>query len=166
LEHTPNRDLAMEIAMDHLAEDPRYYQKLALIDPHHNPRAARHGACVIILRAGRLLAISHNHDRSNWNLPGGGLEAGESFGQAALRELQEETQVDASRATLIPVRHRRTVRGESVAFMALGDVRFPRVMRSIPFEGHVEWKRPIELLAPRCTHADTNLVTFGRLGLV
>jgi len=31
LEHTGDRRIAMEIAMDHLAEDPRYYQKLALI---------------------------------------------------------------------------------------------------------------------------------------
>jgi hypothetical protein len=31
LEHTNDRRLAMEIAMDHLVEDPRYYQKLARI---------------------------------------------------------------------------------------------------------------------------------------
>jgi|688.fasta_scaffold1843482_2 hypothetical protein len=28
LEHTGNEDVAMEIAMDHLEEDPRYYEKL------------------------------------------------------------------------------------------------------------------------------------------
>lgn len=28
LEHTPNRAIAQEIAMDHLTEDPRYYTKL------------------------------------------------------------------------------------------------------------------------------------------
>ena len=31
LEHTTNREVAREIAMDHLAEDPRYYHKLAKI---------------------------------------------------------------------------------------------------------------------------------------
>ena len=36
LEHTPNRDIAGEIALDHLAEDPRYYSKLQKIDPHHD----------------------------------------------------------------------------------------------------------------------------------
>lgn len=34
LEHTDDPELAKEIAMDHLVEDPAYYQKLALIDPH------------------------------------------------------------------------------------------------------------------------------------
>lgn len=29
LEHTDDRQVAREIAMDHLAEDPRYYEKLA-----------------------------------------------------------------------------------------------------------------------------------------
>jgi len=28
MEHTTDRDIAREIAMDHLAEDPRYYDKL------------------------------------------------------------------------------------------------------------------------------------------
>lgn len=33
-EHTNDTRLALEIALDHLAEDPRYYDKLELIDPH------------------------------------------------------------------------------------------------------------------------------------
>jgi hypothetical protein len=35
LEHTADRRLATEIAMDHLVEDPKYYEKLRTI--HHNP---------------------------------------------------------------------------------------------------------------------------------
>jgi hypothetical protein len=31
-EHTKNKQIAMRIAMDHLVEDPRYYQKLARIE--------------------------------------------------------------------------------------------------------------------------------------
>jgi hypothetical protein len=38
LEHTYDRGIAREIAMDHLAEDPRYYQKLALIETAHHQR--------------------------------------------------------------------------------------------------------------------------------
>ena len=34
LEHTNDRDLAKEIAMDHLTEDPRYYEKLKTIEDH------------------------------------------------------------------------------------------------------------------------------------
>lgn len=32
LEHTRDADLAVEIALDHLAEDPLYYAKLARIE--------------------------------------------------------------------------------------------------------------------------------------
>ena len=35
MEHTDNIALATEIAMDHLVEDPQYYEKLATIDPRH-----------------------------------------------------------------------------------------------------------------------------------
>ena len=34
-EHTNDKEIAKEIAKDHLAEDPDYYIKLATIDPHH-----------------------------------------------------------------------------------------------------------------------------------
>ncbi len=32
LEHTGDPDIAREIAMNHLVEDPRYYQKLAVLE--------------------------------------------------------------------------------------------------------------------------------------
>lgn len=35
-EHTNSDEKAREIAMDHLKEDPRYYTKLKLIEPHHD----------------------------------------------------------------------------------------------------------------------------------
>jgi len=35
LEHTDDRRVATEIALDHLAEDPAYYDKLELIEPEH-----------------------------------------------------------------------------------------------------------------------------------
>lgn len=34
MEHTPNRAVAREIAMDHLTEDSRYYSKLCRMWPH------------------------------------------------------------------------------------------------------------------------------------
>lgn len=36
MEHTDDISVAMEIAMDHLAEDPEYYEKLELI--HHEEK--------------------------------------------------------------------------------------------------------------------------------
>lgn len=126
----------------------------------------RHGACTIIVRGGRVLAITKGHDHGNLNLPGGGVEPGETFAQAAVRELYEETGVDATRATLIPINHRRGPRGESVAFMVVGDLCFPPQMHSRPFEGFVRWAQPIELLQPTCTHARTNRTNFSRVGLL
>jgi len=35
MEHTDDRSKAREIAMDHLTEDPKYYDKLETIEPHH-----------------------------------------------------------------------------------------------------------------------------------
>lgn len=34
LEHTDDKRLALEIAMDHLTEDPKYYDKLEIIESH------------------------------------------------------------------------------------------------------------------------------------
>jgi hypothetical protein len=40
LEHTDDRKVAVEIALDHLTEDPKYYDKLALIEPEHDDSEA------------------------------------------------------------------------------------------------------------------------------
>ena len=37
LEHTEDKNLAREIAMDHLVEDPNYYQKLKQIEAYKEP---------------------------------------------------------------------------------------------------------------------------------
>lgn len=34
MEHTTDRDVAREIAMDHLTEDPEYYRRLKRIEKH------------------------------------------------------------------------------------------------------------------------------------
>lgn len=41
LEHTSDRRLATEIAMDHLVEDKDYYKKLATIEAHAKPKKRR-----------------------------------------------------------------------------------------------------------------------------
>lgn len=41
LEHTDDRDLAQEIAMDHLAEDPEYYEKLGRMESGFTPNRRR-----------------------------------------------------------------------------------------------------------------------------
>lgn len=36
MEHTNDRKLALEVALDHLVENPTYYDDLALIEPEHD----------------------------------------------------------------------------------------------------------------------------------
>jgi len=45
-----------------------------------------------VLHEGRLIVVAHRRgDQSYFLLPGGGVEAGESLGQALVREVREET---------------------------------------------------------------------------
>ncbi|HEY0076032.1 MAG TPA: NUDIX hydrolase [Abditibacteriaceae bacterium] len=52
----------------------------------------RLGAAAIILNgAGDVLLVKLGYGPLNWELPGGGAEAGESIVETALREVREET---------------------------------------------------------------------------
>jgi 8-oxo-dGTP pyrophosphatase MutT (NUDIX family) len=53
-------------------------------------------ACGVVETSGRILLVRHTYGRLNWELPGGMSEPGESFQETALRELREETGIDAA----------------------------------------------------------------------
>ena len=93
------------------------------------------------------------------------FEPGETFTQGAVRELWEETGVDASFARLIPVLETRRAGSQSFIYVAQGDLAFPRRLRSVPFEGYVKWMRPHELLASPTRFRGRNREAFRRLGL-
>lgn len=57
-------------------------------------------SCVVILRDGAVLAVSRKHDHSQYGLPGGKVERGESPEATAIRELEEETGYSGSPAQL------------------------------------------------------------------
>jgi len=136
----------------------------------HNPENRRLGrtaaACVVIVRKGRVLAITRGNDTEDLALPGGHLEGEESFSDGALRELWEETKVDARAAHMVQVLHRVTPANESVTYAAFGDIVFPRLMYSSPFEGFVRWVKPQQMLTTSCTYRDLNRIAFERLGLI
>lgn len=56
----------------------------------------RLGAAAVILDADcRVLLVRHTYGRLNWELPGGASEPGESIVDTALREVREETGLEA-----------------------------------------------------------------------
>src|SRR5690349_21365541 len=82
-------------------------QPLAEIEPLRATTFARPGAfpasdAAIIDDAGRILLI-RRADNSLWAMPGGGLEAGETPSQGAVREALEETGITCEPIALIGV---------------------------------------------------------------
>ncbi len=61
------------------------------------------GAVIVLDGDGRVLLMRRT-DNGRWGLPGGSLEPGESFEQAARRELAEETGLVAGELRLLGVR--------------------------------------------------------------
>jgi 8-oxo-dGTP pyrophosphatase MutT (NUDIX family) len=57
----------------------------------------RQRACVIIINEGKILLLHrHKYGRRYYLVPGGGVEAGESIEDAAVREAREETGLDVT----------------------------------------------------------------------
>ncbi|HEX5121149.1 MAG TPA: NUDIX domain-containing protein [Pseudonocardiaceae bacterium] len=87
---------------------------------------------VVLDVSGRLLLFrTRDPDRPDlgmwWELPGGGIEAGETYRDAAIRELREETGIVAARSQLGPpawrrrasFRHRQTRRLQDEVIVTL-----------------------------------------------
>lgn len=65
----------------------------------------RLGVSAAIWRDGKVLLAQRGKEplRGIWSLPGGSVEAGEEVRQAALRELKEETGIEAALAGVVDV---------------------------------------------------------------
>jgi 8-oxo-dGTP diphosphatase len=60
-------------------------------------------AAVIVDDGGRVLLVRHTYGHLNWEIPGGASDPGESVTVTALRELREETGLEAVAETMTGV---------------------------------------------------------------
>ncbi|HUK65829.1 MAG TPA: NUDIX hydrolase [Anaeromyxobacteraceae bacterium] len=79
--------------------------------------------------AGWRLAVVHRPRHDDWSLPKGKLERGESFGEAALREVREETGAGA-----------RILRFAGLTFYLVGRRPKLAVFYEMQFEEDFEWE--------------------------
>lgn len=106
------------------------------------------GAGIIIFHQQRVLLVQMNYGnfRGHWILPGGSVEAGEHPGQTALRELQEETALQAKLSDMVAVRHRIHSDGTAnVYYVFRGELLSP--FQEAP-EQQLQWPRE-ELIEAR-----------------
>ena len=61
------------------------------------------GATILVFNKKHELLLTLRSDTNDWGIPGGGKELGETLEECALRELKEETNLDADCLELITV---------------------------------------------------------------
>lgn len=120
-------------------------------------------ATVLIVRDdGKMLAVSRGQNTSDWGMPGGYLEPGETPAQGAARELWEEAGIQVAPEHLKPVYEQ----AGCVTFTPVGPLHVPAVLYSDPFEGYVSWVSPAAIAAPSCTFGRTNAKMLRDLRLL
>jgi 8-oxo-dGTP diphosphatase len=77
-------------------------RKLSELDAASSLPIFRIGVFALIFDEGRIL-LGHRRDIDWWNLPGGGMEAGETVDEALRREVHEETGLEVEVEQLVGV---------------------------------------------------------------
>ncbi len=77
-------------------------RKLSELDAASSSPIFRIGVFALIFDEGRIL-LGHRRDIDWWNLPGGGMEAGETVDEALRREVREETGLEVEVDQLVGV---------------------------------------------------------------
>lgn len=103
-----------------------------------------------------ILAVTRKDDHSDWGMPGGKIENGETPEQAVIREIKEETGYDVVNPTFLFTEKDENGRNCAVFIgNVMGDISFN--------EPHlVDWVIPIKLVQSK-TYGEFNLGTFDKL---
>ena len=80
--------------------------------------AAKTTSCGVIVTDGRRLLLGHASRSPRWDIPKGGAEPGETFADAARRELREETGLIAPCEALHPLGVKPYLRNKDLALFA------------------------------------------------
>ncbi|HEU4411012.1 MAG TPA: NUDIX hydrolase [Polyangiaceae bacterium] len=75
-------------------------------------------SCGVLVSDGPRVVVGQPARSTLWDIPKGVAERGESFDAAAVRELREETGLEAPRAALVPLGVHRYLPGKDLALFA------------------------------------------------
>jgi len=78
----------------------------------------RQTSCGVIVTAGDRILLGHATRSPRWDIPKGGVEPGETFAEAAARELREETGLVAAPAALVNLGVHEYLRDKDLALFA------------------------------------------------
>ncbi len=121
----------------------------------------RNAAVMLIIKDGKILAVSRRYDKTKFGLPGGKAEPNETTEQAAIRECFEETGVKVSECTFIFRRDEPRDRPEGEDFHCY--CYYATNWEGEPHnseEGEVAWLTEEELCGNKGAFADYNTRTL------